>query len=470
MKFRWNKQAAVVMIVCIGSILTAGCGQSSSEESKKEEKAYYTEYGFSDESDVYAFPEAEGYGKETVGGRGGKVIEVTNLNDSGEGSLRAAVEAKGPRTVVFRVSGNIYLESMLTITEPNITIAGQTAPGDGICLVNFGLVVDTEQAIVRYIRCRPGGSEETDALWVKDSKQVVIDHVSASWGTDETLSVSSSDKVTVQNCIISESLNMNNFGTHGMGSLIRGSHGQCVTYARNVVAIHRSRMPMAGNYTSYKEDPEGFKVELINNLFYNWSGESAGKNHDVDTITQFNLINNVYVPGRVSVGNYAWSEGCSYTKMYMEGNCMDGSIPDDQWSLVEIEADNTNFSWDNYKLSERFKNSQYEAILDTEAVRETLTADAGASFSRDEIDTAVIASIDEKKTKLINKPEESVGWSGAYPELKSEEAPVDTDKDGIPDDWEKKVGLDAENAEDGAADSGCGYTNLEIYLQAVLMK
>lgn len=458
-------------VLGVSIVMVTGCGSSKDSAKAVESKpAYYEQYGFSDNEKPVAFLGADGYGKETVGGRGGKVYHVTNLNDSGEGSLRWAIEQKGARTVVFDVSGIIELETMLTVSEPNITIAGQTAPGDGICLKNYGIVVNADEVIIRYLRSRPGGSQETDGLWVKECKNVVIDHVSASWGTDETLSVSGSDKVTVMNCIISESLNVNKFGTHGMGSLVRGSDGQQVTFMRNIYATHRSRMPMCGNYSTYKDDEKGFNFEFVNNLVYNWSGQAAGKNHDTDSITRYNLINNVYLAGPVSTDNYAWSEGCSYTQMYMEGNMMNGEIPEDQYSLVEIEEDNVNFSIDKYKLSNAYEDSMITTLLDTDKVEEALLENAGASFKRDEIDTALIQGIKDGVGKIVNKPEQSIGWSGQFPKLESEEAPSDKDKDGIPDKWEEKAGLDALDETDGALETGCGYTNLEIYLESLIKK
>ena len=179
-----------------------------------------------------AFPEAEGFGAQSIGGRGGKVIFVTNLHDSGPGSLREAVETDGPRTVIFSVSGTVALKSSIVIKKPYITIAGQTAPGDGICLRNHSLVIAADHVIVRHIRCRPGDNAgaESDSLSVSSGRDIIVDHCSASWSVDETLSASSRGRlgnVTVQWCIISESLHdsIHHKGPHGYGSLIRGSFG-----------------------------------------------------------------------------------------------------------------------------------------------------------------------------------------------------------------------------------------------------
>jgi pectate lyase len=174
-----------------------------------------------------AFPTAEGYGQYAKGGRGGKVIFVTNLNDSGLGSLRGAVETSGPRIVIFRVAGVIDLKSILKITEPYITIAGQTAPGDGICLKGHCLHVDAHDTIIRHLRVRLGDEQRTqdDAIAMyKGSRNTIVDHCSASWSVDETLSATYAKNVTIQWCFITESLNRSSHpkGAHGYGSLING--------------------------------------------------------------------------------------------------------------------------------------------------------------------------------------------------------------------------------------------------------
>lgn len=474
-----KKILPVVLTGMMLSLSMAGCSENADankENTPKENKpAYYSELGFetvTSEDELLAFPGAQGYGKYTAGGRGGRVIYVTNLNDSGEGSLRAAVEAEGPRVVVFKVSGYIMLESDLRIQNPYITIAGQTAPGDGICLRNYQTVVETTDVIISYLRSRPANVEAMkDGIWVRDTSDVVIDHVSASFSTDETLSVTDSGNVTVQDCIIAESLNQTKQGTHGMGSIICGYNDQKVTYYRNLYSTHRSRMPVAGNRYDSTTDPFGFNMELINNVLHNWSGDSCGKNHDEATcISRFNVIGNYYVQGRVSTGTVAWSEGVADTRNYMEGNAMNGVIPEDQYSLVEVEEEAVDFSWEKYKDIGRFEDSLTDNVMTAEDAYEYVLEHAGCSLSRDSFDTAIVELVPlgkQGRNRLINKPEEAAGWTGDWPELVSTEAYPDKDNDGMDDTWETSVGLDPEDAEDGNKTVAGGYTNLEVFLASL---
>lgn len=224
-----------------------------------------------------ALPAAEGYGKFTKGGRGGVVYEVTNLNDSGEGSLRVAVEAEGPRTVVFKVSGTIDLQSRLEIKNPYITIAGQTAPGDGITLKRYPIMIRADEVIIRYIRVRLG--DETglsdDAISSRYTKNIILDHVSASWSIDETLSIYHCKNITVQWCVISESLYESNHSkgsNHGYVGIWGSDYG---TYHHNLIAHHSSRNP---RFASGCEN-----TDYRNNVLYNWGyqgcygGESVQK-------------------------------------------------------------------------------------------------------------------------------------------------------------------------------------------------
>lgn len=484
------------------------------------------------------FPGADGFGKETTGGRGGKVYEVTNLNDSGEGSLRAAVEAEGTRTIVFKVSGTIYLKSAITIRNGDVTIAGQTAPGDGICLANYGLNIhNAENVIVRYLRIRPGSMgaaldtvngkaagkrAEPDAIDVSASKQVIIDHCSTSWAVDETLSVRTngkgetydqvSDNVSVQWCTVTESLTQAPFiGTrHGMGSLIRGAWGAKITYHHNFYSTHSSRMPMCGSYMDNKSNDGYFQLEWINNVVYNWSGNNSGKSSDADAngeliyTTNINNINNVFKAGPLSKADYAFSEAGMGNHLYISGNQMNGSVPEDQKSLVLFEKDvlatdknpyyvKSGLVLDQkaYFLDKPFDFSKMKHIQKVEEVEEAVLTDAGASLYRDSVDRESIEAYFQGTGKLINHPAESIGWDGPtlpkeyttnnnvesaqnyydffqkyYPKLECLVGYADTDKDGMSDEWEDFMGLDKEDASDGAKLYGeTNYTNLEVFLQ-----
>tara|TARA_R110002051_G_scaffold317325_2_gene398378 strand:+ start:2105 stop:3019 length:915 start_codon:yes stop_codon:yes gene_type:complete len=236
-----------------------------------------------------AFPTAEGYGKFSQGGRGGVVFEVTNLNDSGEGSLRAAVEAAEPRTVVFKVSGTISLESPLRIKHPYITIAGQTAPGDGICLKKNPLIIEADHVIIRYLRVRLGNEsgEDTDAVSSRYTQHIILDHISASWSVDETMSIYHCDSITVQWSIISESMYNSNHvkGAHGFGGIWGSNYG---TYHHNLIASHGSRNPRMASGSGY--------TDYRNNVIYNWGYNSCygGENQQVGnpkfSFSKFNIV------------------------------------------------------------------------------------------------------------------------------------------------------------------------------------
>lgn len=409
--------------------------------------------------DNIGFPGADGFGKETTGGRGGKVYEVTTLEDSGKGSLRAAVEAEGARTIVFKVSGTIYLKSGLTIRNGDITIAGQTAPGDGICLANYGLNIhNADNVIVRYLRIRPGsmgaaldtvngkpgGSRaEPDAIDVSASKNVIIDHCSTSWAVDETLSVRTngkgltyeevSDNVSVQWCTVTESLTQAPFiGTrHGMGSLIRGAWGAKITYHHNFYSTHSSRMPMCGSYMDNKSNDGYFQLEWINNVVYNWSGNNSGKSSDADAdgeliyTTNINNINNVFKAGPLSAGNYAFSEAGMGNHLYISGNQMNGVVPEDQKSLVLFEKDVLATDKNPYYVKNGLvldtkayfldKPFAFSKMADIQKAREAEMAvltGAGASLYRDSVDRESVEAYFKGTGKLINHPAESVGWDG----------------------------------------------------------
>ena len=413
-----------------------------------------------------AFPGAEGYGAVSVGGRGGQVIEVTNLNDSGPRSLREAVEASGPRIVVFRVSGTIELQSQLIVDDPYITIAGQTAPGSGICLKNYVFQIKADHVIVRYMRFRAGNNMAVeDAVWVKRGRNIIIDHCSVSWGGDETLSVVTNandlGNVTIQWCMITESLN---YASHGYGSLIRGGYGNGYTFHHNLYAHHKGRSPRPGNYNSYTVDPCGLIFDFRNNVIYNWGGSYAGYNADKDSVTKINFVGNYYKQGPNSTDDYAFQEGCTYSRAYFSDNWMNGSCLKDPWGLVKFDG----FSEANkaaYKQSSPFPVESEVAMDDVLTAYKKVLANAGATLpERDAVDVRIVNDVVNGTGSIIDDDDEVGGW----PQLAPGTPPTDTDHDGMPDDWELARGLDPSDAGDGVIDrDGDGYTNVEEYINGL---
>ncbi|WNH12359.1 pectate lyase family protein [Thalassobellus suaedae] len=443
-------------------------------------------------SQQLAFPTAEGYGKYTVGGRGGKVFEVTNLNDSGEGSLRAAVEASGPRTVVFRVSGTIVLEKPLTIKNPYITIAGQTAPGDGICLRKWPLIIGTNNVIIRYIRVRFGNESgsDADAISSRYTKNLILDHVSASWSVDETMSIYHCENVTVQWCIISESLYNSNHikGIHGFGGIWGSNYS---SYHHNLIANHSSRnvrFASGSGNTDYR-----------NNVIYNWGyqsaygGENQQKGNDKFNFSNINMVANYYKPGPATQpGNVSYrivnpsrrDVVTDYGKWFVADNFMEGNpnVSTNNWNDgvqpqdgdSDLERVKANQPWPAMAIKQHTAKEAYNLVLEN----------AGATLpKRDSVDTRIISDAKSgmatfegptyrktkkmkdisKKSGIIDTPNDVGGW----PKLKSAPAPIDTDHDGMPDKWENKNELNPKNADDRNNLGKDGYTMLEIYLNSI---
>jgi pectate lyase len=422
---------------------------------------------------VPAFPGAEGAGSLSAGGRGGRVLRVTNLEDAGPGSLRAAVEAKGARTIVFDVGGTIRLGKPLIVRNGRVTIAGQTAPGGGITLRDRHFGIEADDVIVRYIRARLGDESriESDAFTIGSGRRIIVDHVSASWSVDETLSSGSRYRqpeddlrdVTVQWSIISESLrkSLHAKGEHGYGSLLRGGRGARMTFHHNLWAHHLARMPRPGNYLTPDEDGVGAYYDLRSNVFYNWGGSRAGYNADSGDAAShaaYNFVDNYYKEGPDSKKPIAFDERNPIAKAWFSGNAMNGRIPDDPWSLVSGRSDA------DYRLSGPIR---FPAVARDPALKayERVLARAGASRVRDAVDVRVVDGVRAGTGRLIDSQNDVGGW----PELAAGRPWVDGDGDGMPDDWERAQRLDPADPADGAADrDGDGYTNLEEWMNGLV--
>ncbi len=411
-----------------------------------------------------AFPGAEGFGAQTPGGRGGRVIYVRNLADSGTGSLREAVETKGPRTIVFAVSGVIDLKSPVQVREPFVTIAGQTAPGDGICLRGFGLNVDTHDVVIRFIRSRPGdiAGKEVDAIAVGGSSyNVVVDHSSATWCVDECLSASGSIRdVTVQWCLIGESLNrsVHGKGEHGYGSLVRAIGG--VSLHHNLWVHNTARNPRLGD--NYGKPP--FPVfDVRNNVMYNWGGICSGMTGDK---LSANYVGNYLRPGPDSSTRppivLTKTADVAY---FVEGNVVEGR-PEVQGEAMFAPHEEGGRRL--FRLESKRFDAAAVAVTSAQAALEEVLQWAGAVLpKRDAVDARIAEQVRSGGGRIIDSQKAVGGW----PEYRQSPAPADTDQDGIPDEWELAKGLDPKDQADGAKDrDGDGYTNLEEYLNGLARK
>jgi pectate lyase len=434
-------------------------------------------------SQQLAFPGAEGFGRFSKGGRGGDVYHVANLNDDGIGSLRHGINsAVGARTIVFDVSGTIFLKSKLKVDKSNITLAGQTAPGDGITIAGNGFHINNDDIIVRYIRCRLGDTDpdDQDAISIFSGKNIILDHVSASWSIDETLSCQSSkiDSLTVQWCMITESLTNSHHekGAHGYGGII-GATRQ--TFHHNLYAHHSSRSPKVTGRRHCE-------VDFRNNVIYNW-----GFNNCYDgTASYMNWVNNYYKAGPATKedkkhrifqlsdqdissekNNRPEDSRTFETSLYAEGNYVDGfqKITENNWK-GGIDFDNGATEEKNRAL----KPFNFPPITEQSAADAypLVLKNAGASYVRDVIDLRIVEEVFKGTTTygrsgLIDSQNDTGGW----PKLLSLPVPIDTDQDGMPDSWEIKNNLDPRNPDDrNSIKNKDGYTNLENYLNQIAFK
>lgn len=436
-----------------------------------------------------AFPSAEGYGKYTTGGRGGKVYIVSNLNDNGKGSFREAVTAGEPRIIVFSVSGTIHLQSRLSIKD-NVTIAGQSAPGDGICLADYPVSLSGNNIIVRYLRFRMGdknqkggmvdGNGGDDAFSGTGRKNIIIDHCSLSWSTDEAFSVYAGDSTTLQWNLIAEPLNYSyhfetgdtDYERHGFGGIWGGRH---LSAHHNLFAHCNNRTP---RFDGIRNSPSE-NVDFRNNVIYNWGGNNvyAGEGGN------YNIVNNYYKYGpetnknvRGSVANPYKTTKIPFGKFFINGNYVDGfpKVSKNNWLGVKMEKGTEEDSrlakqqnaFDFDKISFQKAKKAYKKVL----------KHAGASFSRDTMDQRIVDDVKKRAGRFVDvqggfphgtEYEKTVN---AWPVLTSLSPLKDSDQDGIPDDWEKINNLDISADDSSLYSINKQYTNIEVYLNSITKK
>lgn len=452
-------------------------------------------------SSVPAFPGADGGGKYVTGGRGTSIHVIYSLDDDQKdpqpGTLRYALEkATGPRVIVFNVAGRIDLDFPIEVKHGQITILGQTAPGDGICISGYPIKIYADNVIIRFLRFRLGDLNklEADALSIMPgAKNIMIDHCSCSWSTDECLSIYGVENATVQYCIVSESLNnsVHAKGAHGYAGIWGGEN---TTFHHNLLAHHSSRMPRFDH--DYVTTTNVGPTDFINNVVYNWGGNSAyGGESASKTGNQrrYNFIANYYKPGKATksgvkarllnpttkcdnVKDDGTHEGCipKYGgtivpgKFYVVNNIMDGSasVTADNWSGVHPDdssrkdecRSNSRFTFENCLTAEQSAENACETVL----------AKAGCSLKRDGVDTRIVREVQEGSYTyngsngstggLIDTPSDVGGWPSYTGSL------TDSDFDGIPDEWEKTHGLNPNDRKDAAATSlQAPYMNIEVY-------
>ncbi|MET9970930.1 hypothetical protein ABZZ80_34735 [Streptomyces sp. NPDC006356] len=421
----WRNTVAILVLVAASSSLTTGAAGRTTEAAPPGAAA----------AAVAAFPGAEGFGARATGGRGGDVYHVTNLNDSGAGSLRDAV-SRGPRIVVFDVGGYVTLKSPLHVAS-DITIAGQTAPGDGVATRGYQVSFsNSDNVVVRHIRFRHGltPGQNRDADGIDKGSNMIFDHVSTSWGRDETFSVNSSTGITVQYSIIAEGL-----APHSCGGLVQ-SDG--VTLSHNLYIHNKTRNPKSKG-----------RLQHVNNVVYNWGsdayilGDSAG-------ISNANSAGNYFVKGPSSSGG-PYSRANANYRIHASGNFYDGDVDGRLDGRETTDADLGPATVEDKPFA--FPPITVETA---QQAYTTVLSEAGASLSRDAVDARLVNDVTHQTGAIISDPQ-SVGGFGT---LRGGTPPTDTDRDGMPDTWERARGLDPGDASDGDDTDASGYTHIESYL------
>jgi len=436
-----------------------------------------------------AFPSAEGFGKYATGGRGGKVLIVTNLDDDGEGSFRKAATANGPRIIVFAVSGTIHLNSSISI-KGNATIAGQTAPGDGICIADKSVSLGGDNIIIRYMRFRLGdkwqrqagqvdGSGGEDAFSGGGKKNIIIDHCTFSWSNDECFSVYNGDSTTLQWNIISEPLNYSyHFETgdkdwehHGYGGIWGGKR---LTAHHNLFAHCNNRNP---RFNGNRQGIQEF-VDYVNNVIYNWGGNNiyAGEGG------YYNIVNNYFKYGpstsksvKYRIVNPGKTDAIPFGKWYVNGNYVDeaSDVSKNNWLGIVMgnggtEEDKKTAIVNNPHVAE------FIPVQTAEAAFESVLKYAGANYRRDTLDERIINDVKNRTGFIIDVQGRYPHHSpfeitlNAWPALKSLPVPTDSDKDGMPDIWEQANKLNPDDASDASKISMHQfYSNIEVYINSI---
>ncbi len=453
-----------------------------------------------------AFPGAEGGGMYTTGGRGGKIIHVTSLEDTGaEGTLRWAVKQKYPRTVVFDVAGIIHLKSPLKIESGDLTIAGQTAPGDGICIADRYTQIAADNVIIRFVRFRLGdrgigAGDSDDAIWGRYQKNIILDHCSMSWSIDECASFYANSNFTLQWCIIAESLKSSSIhtkGDHGYGGIWGGENA---SFHHNILAHHDSRNPRFDHphiYDNHNTPSNRGVVDFRNNVIYDWGGNSSygGEGYGAGKGTGINMIANYYKPGPVSsdrkyfldaYGVYSKCSKCGtniedgYPLVHIEGNVHTrySNITEDNPSGIYWHngEGHTNYGKTSDKEFPVTGPSGEACSITTHTAGqacEVVCEYAGASLARDRVDQRTVSDVRNGDGRIMNDiqdVEDQYGFS--WPEYSATEEQIaaavrDSDSDGIPDYYEALFGLDGKDASDASAttiDKKGRYSNFELYL------
>lgn len=452
-----------------------------------------------------AFPGAEGGGMYTTGGRGGAVLHVTNLNDSGEGSLRWAVNQSGPRTIVFDVAGVIELQSQLQIKNGDVTIAGQTAPGDGICIKNYTVNVNADNVIIRYLHFRlgdegPKAGDGEDCIWGRYHSNIIIDHCSMSWSIDECASFYANEYFTLQWCILTESMNdsAHSKGSHGYGGIWGGKDA---SFHHNMLANHHSRNPRIdhpeiypdkGKYTYNFDLSKRGNVDLRNLVIYNWGDNSSYGGED----GHFNFVNCYYKAGPDSKGRHYFVD--AYRDYTREVRDSDGKKTGEKVtvhyeypvlflagnyhsSYTDITLDNSlgvychnggspNLTVSAHTVKGLGQMAAYTTTHSSEDGKDAVLDWAGDRLHRDSVDERAVNGFINNTGRIINTPAEVGGWP-EYTFSPDDENIRDSDSDGMPNWFEDQFGLDKTKGSDASKiwlDKNGRYTNLEMYLHYIV--